>query len=928
VHLTILIALLAVPSISLIVYSGIAARREAITTAKAECLRFVDDVAGQQQAIVAGAEQLATALSLLPSIQSRNPAAAATLFSELLRQNPQYANIVVTDKSGLIWASAAPLPGKVSVANRRVFQAAARTGMFSSDEYSIGPITGKPTIAFGYPLKNAAHEFTGMIAIVLDLGYTRRMFEKLRLPPGSLLALLDHRGIILARNVNNSSENLSGGPDLQRDLFTRMTHGPDEGTFEAMGNDGRFRLRAYKRISLPQESEPYLYIRSGIPLASATSRANAVMFRNLSAFVSLFLIGSFLAWYIGKRLIVTPAVMLKRAAGQLAANAGAMNVSSVVRGGELGEVARAFDGMAEALVQRESALRESETKFRAILDGSRDAIGVSKDGIRIFVNPAFVSLFGYESADELIGKPIFDVIAPESRELVEEMMTKHARGEPGPSFYEETALKKDGTAFLVEVSASTYALKGERFTLGILRDITERRRAEEQLLHDALYDGLTGLPNRALFMDRLGHALRRANRKEKDPCAVIFLDLDRFKVVNDSLGHMVGDRLLKEAARRLERCIRPADTVARLGGDEFAILLEDVKEVEDAKAIAHRIQEVLSAPFFIEGKEIRCSASFGIALTSKDHELPEEVLRDADITMYRAKALGKARYEVFDPAMRLEAAAVLQLENDLRRALEMDELRMHYQPIVALADERIVGVEALLRWEHPHRGIVCPDQFIPLAEETGLIVPIGEWVLRKACAQMKAWRDRGAGPMRVAINISAVQIRQSGFVDLVEKVVRETGMEPELLDLEITESVLMGRNDSVVETFLALRTLGVRICLDDFGTGYSSLSYLQGLPISVLKIDRSFTMNLAAVKENRKIVETILMLGRSLGAEVIAEGIETHDQLSYLREIGCDCGQGFFFSKPVDEKGLEPLIDIEVGADEGDRRVQALVGAR
>jgi diguanylate cyclase (GGDEF)-like protein/PAS domain S-box-containing protein len=374
-----LIALLAVPSIGLIVHSGLAARREATTAAKAECLRLVNEVAGQQQALVAGAEQLATALSLLPSLQSRNPAATTALFSELLRQNPQYANIVVTDTSGLIWASAARLPRRVSVANRRVFQAVARTGVFSSDEYSIGPITGKPTIAFGYPLKNAAHEFTGMIAVVLDLDYTRRMFEKLNLPPGSLLALLDHRGVILARNVNNSSENLRGGPDIQKDLFTRMTEGPDEGTFEAIGNDGMFRLRAYKRISLPHESEPYLYIRSGIPLASATSRANAAMFKNLSVFVSLFLIGSLLAWYIGKRLIVTPALMLKRASERLASGADRVHVSSVVKNGELGEVARAFDGMADALVQRQTALRESEEKFRSLFDDSPIAL-VEVDG--------------------------------------------------------------------------------------------------------------------------------------------------------------------------------------------------------------------------------------------------------------------------------------------------------------------------------------------------------------------------------------------------------------------------------------------------------------------------------------------------------------------------------------------------------------------
>jgi EAL domain-containing protein (putative c-di-GMP-specific phosphodiesterase class I) len=277
--------------------------------------------------------------------------------------------------------------------------------------------------------------------------------------------------------------------------------------------------------------------------------------------------------------------------------------------------------------------------------------------------------------------------------------------------------------------------------------------------------------------------------------------------------------------------------------------------------------------------------------------------------------------------MRLEAAAVLQLENDLRHALERDEFRMQYQPIVRLVDERIVGVEALLRWEHPHRGMVCPDQFITLAEETGLIVPIGEWVLRKACSQMAAWRDRELGEMRVAINISAVQLRQSGFVDFVKKVVQETGTKTELLDLEITESVLMGRNDSIVQTFLGLRALGVKICLDDFGTGYSSLSYLQGLPIDVLKIDRSFTMNLDSVEENRKIIETILMLGKSLGAQVVAEGVETYEQLDYLRSVDCDYGQGFFFSRPVDEEALETIIGIQCGVDDTDGRRQAPINA-
>jgi diguanylate cyclase (GGDEF)-like protein/PAS domain S-box-containing protein len=556
----------------------------------------------------------------------------------------------------------------------------------------------------------------------------------------------------------------------------------------------------------------------------------------------------------------------------------------------------------------EDALRESETKLRAILDGSRDAIGVSKDGIRTFANPAYVSLFGYESADELIGAPTIDLIAPESRGLVTEMMKKRAAGEPAPSFYEVTALRKDGTTFLAEASASTYVLKGEQFTLVILRDITDRKQAEEQLLHNAFYDGLTDLPNRALFTDRLGHALRRANRTEDHSCAVIFLDLDRFKVINDSLGHMVGDKLLKETARRLEKCIRQGDTVARLGGDEFVMLCERTHDVATAKAIADRIQDALSAPFVIEGSEIRCSASMGIALTCPDYKRPEEVLRDADITMYRAKALGRARCEVFDPSMRLEAAALLQLENDLRRALDLDEFRIHYQPIVALGNGETTGLEALIRWQHPHRGLVPPSDFIPLAEETGLIVPIGEWVLRTACSQMKTWQEEGLAPLRISVNVSTVQLRQADFVDMVMGVLAETGIEPGLLDLEVTESVLVDRNESIIGMFHRLKALGIRICLDDFGTGYSSLSYLQGLPIDVLKIDASFTKNLTSDKERGKIVETILMLGKSLGTEVIAEGIETDEQLKYLKAIECGTGQGFFFSKAVDEKAIKAMF--------------------
>ena len=431
VHLTILIALLAVPSISLIVYSGIAERREAIAGAKTECLKFVNDVAGQQQAMVAGAEQLATALSLLPPIQSRNPAAATALFSELLRKNPQYANIAVCDKSGLVWASAIPFEGKVSVADRRFFQEAVRTGMFSSGEYVIGRIAKKPVMSFGYPVKNTANELIAVIGIILDLDYAQQMFEKLNLPPGSSFSLLDHQGVILIRNLNHPfSEKLIGSRDTREEIFTKMTEGPDEGTFEAMGNDGMFRLAAYKKISLPHESKPYLYVRSSIPLASATSKANAAMFRNLSVFVSLFLIGLFLAWFIGKRIIVNPVMMLKGASEQLAAGADTVNVSHVVKGGELGELARAFDGMAEALVQRETALRESEQRWATTLASIGDAvIATDVEGKITFMNAVAEELTGWTLRDAC-EKPVtevFNIINEQTRREVENPVTKVLR---------------------------------------------------------------------------------------------------------------------------------------------------------------------------------------------------------------------------------------------------------------------------------------------------------------------------------------------------------------------------------------------------------------------------------------------------------------------------------------------------------------------
>jgi diguanylate cyclase (GGDEF)-like protein len=446
---------------------------------------------------------------------------------------------------------------------------------------------------------------------------------------------------------------------------------------------------------------------------------------------------------------------------------------------------------------------------------------------------------------------------------------------------------------------------------GLLTDITERKLAEEQLLHDAFHDSLTNLPNRALFTDLLGRSLGRAQRRADYRFAVLFIDLDRFKVVNDSLGHSVGDELLRAITRRIERCVRPGDTVARLGGDEFTILVDDIGNASDATRVADRIQRELTQPFNLSGHEVFTSASIGIALSASGYEEVDDLLRDADIAMYRAKALGKARYEVFDTAMHARAMALLELETDLRRAIERNEFRLYYQPVVNLETGRIAGFEGLVRWQHPQRGLIGPAAFVPIAEEMGLIIPIGRWVLKEACRQMQEWQERfpGTRDLTISVNLSGKQFAQARLVEDVSQALKESGLAPGRLRLEITESAVMENAASAMAMIEQLRGLDVKIDIDDFGTGYSSLSYLQRFEVDHLKIDRSFVSNIGSDRgENAEIVRTIVTLARHLGMDAVAEGVETQDQLRMLQELGCGSVQGFLFAEPVSRDEAEGLL--------------------
>jgi diguanylate cyclase (GGDEF)-like protein/PAS domain S-box-containing protein len=442
----------------------------------------------------------------------------------------------------------------------------------------------------------------------------------------------------------------------------------------------------------------------------------------------------------------------------------------------------------------------------------------------------------------------------------------------------------------------------------VLADALERQATEDGIRHRALHDPLTGLPNRVLFLDRLEHALARLRRR-RSLAAILFLDLDRFKLVNDSLGHHVGDELLAAAAPRLKQALRASDTVARFGGDEFGILLEDITGEWEAIETAERIAAVFARPFVLSGSEHFVTTSIGIAL-AQGGELPEALIRDADAAMYRAKEHGRARYELFDELMRGRAIARLRVENDLRRALERNELRLDYQPVVSLPDCSIVSVEALLRWDHPERGVVAPSDFIPIAEENGLIEPIGRWVLHRACRQAARWyRDRpDAAPIGMSVNLSAVQVAKRGLTDTIAEVLRASGLEPSCLSLEITESVLLRGVDTLTEALQELKALGVRLVLDDFGTGYSSLGYLTHLPLDALKVDRSFVDGLGTEPRDTAITEAIIAMSQALSLETVGEGVETPLQADELSRLGCEMAQGFFFSPPVPAREITRML--------------------
>ena len=564
--------------------------------------------------------------------------------------------------------------------------------------------------------------------------------------------------------------------------------------------------------------------------------------------------------------------------------------------------------------ERTAELRQSENNYRSIFENTGTATVIAEAGETIFLaNSTFVDISSTPAREIENRKSWLDFLDDRSRLRITAEITADRQKAPDfsgrPKIYEAVFVTADGQRRNVLISCAH--ITGSDRKVISFADVTRLKEAERQITHQAFHDALTGLPNRALFMEHLTMAMKRARRRSGYDFAVLCLDIDRFKLINESLGHNIGDRLLLAVAERLRKALRDIDNLARFGGDEFVILLEDIESSEFALKVVRRLQKELLPPFMLEGNEIYAPASFGIVIDSGKYERPEDIIRDADTAMYHAKEKGRGQFQLFDPRLHAKIRELHRLETDLRKSIDRDEFVLHYQPIVSIASGAVIGFEALIRWNHPARGLIPPDTFIPIAEETGLIIPIGRWVLKRACRDLVRWQKKMSRrhPLFMSVNISSKQFLRPNLVEEIRRILSESRLAPEQLKLEITETALMENTAETLPLIEQLKQSGVKIVIDDFGTGYSSMSYLQQLPIDTLKVDRTFISKMSSASDdNKKIVETIIALAHELNMNVVAEGVETREQHTVLSGMKCQLAQGFLFSRPLPGEKMEELI--------------------
>jgi diguanylate cyclase (GGDEF)-like protein/PAS domain S-box-containing protein len=910
VRMLLLVLLAVVPALGLVLYSGLEARYQEGARAREQVLQLVQRISYDQEQAIKETRQLLITLAQLPAARERDAEACSRILGGISRLHVRYANLGAIRPDGSVFCSAVRVSASPNARDSGWFRQALRTRDFSVSQFHFGGITGRPVLTMAYPVLGGG-EVAAVVFASLDLAWLNRYLSESLLPPGSVLAVMDRHGTLLARYPDPEfwvGENIGETP-LAWEILTH----PQGGVTEARGMDDIPRLYAYAPLAPALTQGVYVYV--GIPGAVAYAEPERVLRRNLLGLGLVALLAIAAAWWGGAFLLRRAQPLLaatrRLAAGDLAARSG---IDYGVD--EIGQVARSFDHMAKALLARDQALHESQAKLEKAQEVAHIGSWVSTPtpaGGQLAWSRETCRIFGLaeDRFDNRI-ETFLAMVHPEDLEAVREANRAALAGDKSYDI-EHRVVRPDGSVRWVHAQADIVRdAEGRTVSMvGVVQDVTERKTSEERIQYLAYYDALTGLPNRALFEDRLRHAVIDADRRER-LVGVMFLDVDRFKDVNDSLGHETGDRLLKAVAERLTAVVRKGDTVARLGGDEFTVILAGMAHVDDAAHVAQKILEVFEQPFHVAQREFHMTASVGITLYPFDDSNSSHLLRNADIAMYRAKEAGRNTYQFYTAEMTAKASERLTLKNDLQRAFKQHEFSLVYQPIVD-SGGNILGVEALLRWQHPEHGLIEPDQFIGLAEETGLIVALGEWVLRAACQQCAAWHRRGFPDLQMAVNLSARQFRHAHLAGTVQTVLEQTGLDARRLELELTESVLLEHDETTAGSLRTLSNAGVSLVIDDFGIGYSSLSYLRRFPIRTLKIDRSFTRGIPADPDSSAIAVSIVTLAHSLGMKVVAEGVETAEQFEFLRRQGCDAYQGFRFSKPLPPDDMERLLTTGFG---------------
>ncbi|MBI4806014.1 MAG: EAL domain-containing protein [Desulfovibrio sp.] len=911
----------AVPALGLIAYLGLEQRKLIVDEFKRDSLDVVEAVFTLQRQFSDKTKNLLETLDrLLADIPPDDIAGNERILREVLAANPAYVTFAVVDSNGLLVAGAKPVSKNISVANRRYWVLGKQSMRFSAGEYAISHTTEEPVFHFALPRRDKAGEFSGMLVAAVKLNFLEQYLDKFQMPQGGALLLVDNKGIRLLRHPRSPSR--PEGEPVASNILELLDKGGASGFFKAPGYDGTPRFYTFMRLWLEGEPRPYGAVVLAVPVKSIETMSTDLLARNMLLLAVAALLALGLARYLGTRALLRPAGTLVQAAKRL----GAGNLHPIaegdVPGGELGVLARSFNEMADSLLLREkqrfiaeSALADGEKKFRALFEHTQELIGLlSPEGLLLKANPAALSAAGVDM-NSVAGKPFWETPwwndDPKKQLQLKQAIEKVQSG--GVVTFETNHRGAEGQLLHVEFSLQGVLSEvGEPLLLiAEGRDITERYVMESRLRHMALHDPLTGLANRTLLRDRIQQAISWAKRNPKECYSVLFIDIDRFKVINDSLGHASGDVILQQVAARFQAMLREGDTLARYGGDDFVVLVRAIPSARESIRLARRLTKALAQPVEVDGTRVQVSVSIGIELNPPSDPSPDELIRNANLAMHHAKQFRRRRPKAFTARLLENIKSLQFIEQELPEALKNGQFYLVFQPIVdAGRGGALAGFEVLSRWHHPQRGAIAPMEFIRLAEDTGFIITLGEWVLDCACQTLAAWVDDSecASDIFLSVNVSPRQIADPGFTPMVRQILGKHSLNPEKLHLEITETAIMEASSQNIDRLNELASLGVHLSIDDFGTGYSNLALMTKLPVSNLKIDLSIVMAMDDQPGNLAVVKAVVTMARALGLDVVAEGVETGRQRDMLLELGCGLQQGYLHAHPLAVNQAQALL--------------------